>query len=101
MTHQTTPLTIIAELTARPGNEQAVYDACHSLITPTLAEEGWINDDMHRSTEDPAVIIFYENWSSRAHWDAHMASPHLTAFSAATQDTVAVWDIFQGENVRA
>ena len=96
-----TPLTIIAKLKAKPGKEQEVYDACHALLAPTHAEEGCINYDMHRSVEDPAVIIFYENWTTRELWDAHMASPHLTAFSAATQDTVELWDIFQGEKVGA
>lgn len=96
-----TPLTIIAKLKARPGKEQEVYDACHALLAPTHAEEGCINYDMHRSVEDPAVIIFYENWTTRELWDAHMGSPHLKAFSAATQDTVELWDIFQGEKVGA
>lgn len=96
-----TPLTIIAKLTARPGREQEVYDACHALLAPTHAEEGCINYDMHRSVENPGVIIFYENWTTRELWDAHMQSPHLQAFSAATQDTVELWDIFQGEKVGA
>lgn len=94
-----TPLTIIAKLKARPGKEQEVYNACHALLAPTLAEEGCLNYDMHRSSEDPGVIIFYENWATRSLWDAHMKSPHLTAFSAATADTVELWDIFQGEKV--
>ena len=96
-----TPLTIIAKLTARPGREQEVYDACHALLAPTHAEEGCINYDMHRSVENPGVIIFYENWTTRELWDAHMQSPHLQAFSAATRDTVEQWDIFQGEKVGA
>ena len=60
-----TPLTIIAKLKAKPGKEQEVYDACHALLAPTHAEEGCINYDMHRSVEDPAIIIFYENWTTR------------------------------------
>ena len=96
-----TPLTIIAKLKAKPGKEQEVYDACHRLLAPTHAEEGCINYDMHRSSEDPAVIIFYENWTTRELWDAHMQSAHLKAFGAETQDTVELWDIFQGEKVTA
>ncbi|GGM19873.1 putative quinol monooxygenase [Deinococcus aerophilus] len=93
------PLTIIAKLKARPGKEQEVYDACRALLEPTRAEAGCINYDMHRSTEDPGVIVFYENWTTRALWDAHMQSPHLTSFSAATADTVELWDIVQAEKV--
>jgi quinol monooxygenase YgiN len=94
-----TPLTIIAKLKAKPGQEAAVYDLCRALLAPTHAEPGCLNYDMHRSSEDPGIIIFYENWSTRALWDAHMQSPHLSTFSAATADLVELWDIFQGEKV--
>jgi len=94
------PLPIIAKLKAKPGQEQEVFGACHALLASTRAEQGCIHYDMHRSTEDPAVTIFHKNWITRPLWDAHMSSPHLMAFSAATADTVELWDIFRGEQVR-
>ena len=43
---------------------------------------------MHRSVEDPGLIMFYENWTNRPLWERHMESPHLQEFSANTDDIV-------------
>ena len=94
------PLTIIAKLKAKPGSEDELYAACRELVAPTLAEEGCLDYDMHRSVEDPGLIMFYENWTTKPFWEVHMASPHLKAFSEATEGMVEVWELFQGEKVR-
>lgn len=94
-------LTIIAKLKAKPGAEDQLYEACRKLVAPTLAEEGCINYDMHRSTEDPGLIMFYENWTTKPLWEQHMQAPHLSEFSAATEGMVEVWELFQGEKVEA
>lgn len=93
------PLTVIAKLKARAGSEEALYEACLRLIAPTVAEEGCLNYDMHRSVEDPSVIMFYENWTTRPLWEQHMQAPHLTEFSAATEGMTEVWELFLGERV--
>ncbi len=92
-------LTVIAKLKAKPGAEEELYQACRKLIAPTLAEEGCINYDMHRSIEEPGTIMFYENWTTRPLWEQHMEAPHLTEFSAETEGIVEVWDLFLGEKV--
>ena len=92
-------LTIIAKLKAKSGAEERLFEECRKLVGPTLAEEGCINYDMHRSVEDPGLIMFYENWTSRPLWERHMESQHLQEFSANTDDIVEVWELFQGEKV--
>jgi hypothetical protein len=57
--------TITAKLKAKSGAEERLFEECRKLVGPTLAEEGCINYDMHRSAEDPGLIMFYENWTSR------------------------------------
>jgi quinol monooxygenase YgiN len=94
-------LTVIAKLKARSGAEDQLFEACRKLVAPTLAEEGCINYDMHRSIEDPGTFIFYENWTTRPLWEQHMKSPHLTEFSAATEDMVEQWELFLGEKIEA
>ena len=91
------PLTVIASLKAIPGQEAALFAALSALIAPTRAEPGCILYEMHRSHENPGWIIFNELWESRALWDAHMATPHLTAFSAQQDALVASWELFSGE----
>ena len=75
-----TPLTIIAKLKARPGKEQEVYDACHALLAPTLAEEGCLNYDMHRSSEDPGVLCRGQN-SVNPVWDGSLTFVKATEMS--------------------
>lgn len=94
-----TPLTVIARLKAKPGAEAQLYEECHKLLAPTRAEEGCINYDMHRSVEEPGLIMFYENWTTRPLWEQHMKSPHLTHFSEATDGIVEEWELFLGEKV--
>ena len=92
-------LTIIAKLKGKSGAEDKLYKECRKLIAPTLAEEGCMNYDMYRSTEDRGTFIFYENWASRPHWERHMQSPHLKAFSNNTEGMAEVWELFVGEKV--
>ena len=73
-------LTVIAYMRAKPGREQDLQDALHALIAPTTQEAGYVNYDLHRGVEDPAVFCFYENWESGAHLDAHLQTPHLRHF---------------------
>ena len=91
------PLTVIASLKAKPGQEAALFAALSALVAPTRAEKGCILYEMHRSHENPGWFIFNELWESRPLWDAHMATPHLTAFSAKQDDLVASWELFSGE----
>jgi quinol monooxygenase YgiN len=72
-------LTVVAEITAAPGREDALREALLGLIAPTRAEEGCVQYDLHESTETPGQFVFYENWVSREHLERHLASPHLEA----------------------
>jgi|GEM_PF-56095 len=91
------PLTVIASLRAKPGQEEALFEALSSLIAPTRAEKGCLLYEMHRSHENPGWFIFNELWESRALWDVHMAAQHLTDFSATQDALVESWQLFSGE----
>lgn len=75
-------LTVVAILRAQPGKEEELRETLESLIEPTRQEDGSHTYALHRDTEDPSTFIFYENWTSPEHLDAHFASPHLTDFVA-------------------
>ena len=83
------PLTVVAEMRAKPGRELDLRNALLSLIEPTRREEGCIQYDLHVHTDDPARFVFYENWASRERLTVHLASPHLQAFLAASADLLA------------
>ncbi len=94
-----TPLTVVATLEAKPGQEAALEAALRALLAPTRAEQGCVTYDLHRSDEKPGLFVFHETWSSRPLWEAHMQSPHLQDFGAQQEALVARWELFAGEKL--
>jgi len=70
-------ITVIATFQARPGKEAELKKALISLVEPTHQEAGCINYDLHVSADDAAKFLFHENWTSKAHLDAHLQSAHI------------------------
>ena len=91
------PLTIVAIFEATSGREDDLAAALEALIAPTRAEAGCLNYDLHRDLEQPGRFLFYENWATRAHWDAHMQSPHLVRHKETSGPLVARGEILQME----
>jgi quinol monooxygenase YgiN len=79
-------LTVVAEMVAKPGKEAELERQMLALIEPTRKEEGCVQYDLHRNTEEPGRFVFYENWKSRELLDRHLQSPHLQAFASAARD---------------
>lgn len=72
-------LTVIATFQARPGQAAELRAALTGLLAPTRREAGCLNYDLHAATEDAAKFMFHENWTSKAHLDAHLQAPHIKA----------------------
>jgi quinol monooxygenase YgiN len=72
-------LTVVAMFEARPGKEIDLRAALLELVKPTRQETGCVNYDLHESAENPAKFLFHENWTSKAHLEAHLQSAHLQA----------------------
>ena len=72
-------VTVVATFQARPGKETELKNALISLVAPTRKEAGCLNYDLHVSPEDPAKFLFHENWTTKAHLDAHLKSAHIAA----------------------
>lgn len=73
-------LSVIAYVEAKPGKEEHVKNCLSSLVEPTRQEEGCFNYDLHQSTDNPALFVFYENWTCKAALDAHLETPHVKGF---------------------
>lgn len=82
-------LTVIAIMKAQPGKESALKQELLALVAPTRKESGCINYDLHQDLETPAKFVFHENWTDRAHLDAHLNTPHLQAFRSKAKDLLA------------
>ena len=75
------PLTIVATLRAKQGQEARAREVLRGMLAPTHAEAGCINYDLHESLDDSGLFVFYENWASAAHLDAHLNTPHFQALA--------------------
>ena len=73
------PLTVIAKFKANPGTEAEVNAALVGMTGPSRAEAGCLNYDIYQSTQDPAVLFTYENWTDKAALNRHMETPHFKA----------------------
>jgi quinol monooxygenase YgiN len=82
-------LTVIAHVRAKPGQESRVRQLLEGLLAPTRAEAGCMNYDLHQSQTDPALFVFYENWESEAHLDAHARSAHIQSFRKQGDEILA------------
>lgn len=86
-------LTVIAKFKAKSGSETLLHQQLLQLIAPTLAEEGCLNYDLHRSIEDLTLFWFYENWASKSLWEQHIKSEHIKTFQAQTTEIIDSFDI--------
>jgi quinol monooxygenase YgiN len=79
----------IARIKAKPGKEERTRSELRKLLAPTRREAGCLNYDMHQSTEDPALFVFHENWTSEEQLAAHLGSPHIRAWFVQTEELLA------------
>jgi NAD(P)-dependent dehydrogenase (short-subunit alcohol dehydrogenase family) len=83
------PLTLIARLTAKPGQAETLGQRLAALIAPTTAEAGSLGYTLHWDNDDPNVWILYEAWASRADLDAHFEQPYTKALLDRFPDLLA------------
>ena len=83
------PLTLLAELQARPGLADELGARLQALLAPTHREAGCLGYALHRSSDDPDLFVLYENWRSRRDLDEHLATPYLLDFFAQAPQLLA------------
>ena len=83
------PLTVIARFDAKPGMENKVKEGLQGMVAPSRAEEGCLSYDVYQSSDSPALLFTYENWTGKDALDAHMQTPHFQALDAAGKETLA------------
>lgn len=89
---------VIAIITTRPGQRDAVLAIFRDNIPAVLAEDGCLeygpavdaetaNPSQARLGPDSFVVV--EKWASPAALAAHAASPHMAAYAARVKDMLA------------
>ncbi|WP_025762958.1 putative quinol monooxygenase [Dyadobacter tibetensis] len=81
-------LTVVARILAKEENLELVKGELIKLIATTRTEEGCIDYVLHQDNENPNLFLFYENWSNRELWQAHMQASHVIDFGKAIEGAV-------------
>lgn len=97
-------LSVVAYVEAKPGMEEQVKNCLHALVEPTRNEAGCFNYDLHQSEDNPALFVFYENWTNKAALDQHLETPHVKAFLDQADTLLAkpvditLWNMVSSQN---
>ena len=89
---------VIAIITAKPGQREAILAAFRANVPAVHAEEGCIEytpvidvadagPTQAKLGEDSFMVV--EKWESAAALAAHAASPHMAAYGAKVKDMLA------------
>lgn len=81
-------LTIVAKIIAKPEKIELVKNQLLKLIEITKAEKGCINYDLHQDNKQENTFLFYENWETKALWEAHINNTHLADYVKATDGAI-------------
>ena len=68
---------VTAKWTAKKGEVEAVEEAVRNLAGPSRAEPGILVYLAHRDPENSRVFFFYEQYTDKAAYDAHLGSEHF------------------------
>mgnify|MGYP003858241427 FL=1 len=74
------PLTLIATITALPGHAQALEAGLRQLVPPSQAEAGCLQYSLHRHQDQPNRFIMVEQWLDAAALSAHQQTAHFKHF---------------------
>jgi quinol monooxygenase YgiN len=74
------PLTVVARVRAKTGQETRLRWELQRLIAPTLTEPGCLRYDLHELTTEPGWFLLYETWKSEADLQAHFQTSYLKVF---------------------
>jgi quinol monooxygenase YgiN len=73
---------VVAEVRAKPGQEQALRQATLPLVAAVRREPNNLLYFLHEDREVPGRFVFYEIFATHADFEAHNATPHVQAWFA-------------------
>ncbi len=79
-------LAVIAKVTAKTDQVEAVKAGLESVISPTRGEDGCLLYDLHQDIENKNIFFFYENWDSMQHLEKHRMTPHMVHLGETIKD---------------
>jgi quinol monooxygenase YgiN len=84
-----TPVTVVARFKIKPRFEAEFERAIAEFVPHCVADPGLLRFWVYRDPEEPRRFMFYEDWETRAHFDASMVAAWRDDYMAATKH---LWD---------
>lgn len=78
--------TVIVILEAKIGKENELEQVLQEVATPSRSEETCLEYRLHRSTENPAQFILYENWQSQEKHQKQFTKPYIINLAEKLKD---------------
>ena len=89
---------VVAVITAKPGQRDAILQAFRANVPAVLAEQGCIeygpavdadNALGFQTKVGPDTFLVIEKWESMDALKAHAAAPHMAAYAGKTKEMIA------------
>ena len=80
------PLYLVAVIKPKIERADEVVEALRVMMAKTRAENGCDFYDLVVGDDEPDTWLMLEKWSTRADWEAHMATAHVVAGNEAVAD---------------
>jgi quinol monooxygenase YgiN len=81
-------IAFIVHLPGKPEQRQQLEAGVRQVLQDMATEPDFVSAFLHRSQEDPDLLVVYENWAcSREEFlDVHLKRPYREAFERALPD---------------
>jgi quinol monooxygenase YgiN len=83
-------LIVTAKVRLKPGASEEFLEAFRVMRPQVMNDPGAIVYTLHRSTEDPDVFIFYEQYESQEAFDYHLSTGHFKVLAGRIDPLMAV-----------
>jgi quinol monooxygenase YgiN len=65
--------TVTLQFQVKPDKIEDAIEFLRKVLPETRSYEGFESIVLHQSMDDPTVFLFYEQWASRANYEAYLA----------------------------
>ncbi|MEE4024897.1 putative quinol monooxygenase [Gordonia sp. PKS22-38] len=83
------PVVVVATLSPKPGEEEAVKEAVLNAIPKVHAEKGCLKYALHEATGDSTDLVMIEKWESIDALATHGQAPALAELGQAIANLLA------------
>jgi len=89
MSNENQEIHVIAEASAKPGQEEALRRVLYACVAPTRNEQGNRDYTLHEDEDHRGRFFFYETWASREALNQHLQTPHFKTLDQNSRPLLA------------